>query len=56
MYPTLPCFIHLLLQVLGRNIDKAEDVVFDERKKSVQLTTDHPQTAQEARDDIKGSK
>ena len=39
-------------QVLGKNVDTRKDPVFDERKMSVLLTTDHPLIA--AQDDIKG--
>ena len=45
--------------MLGKNIDREEERLFDERKMSVLLTSDHPLTAdseQTAQEDIKGSK
>ncbi|XP_063687803.1 GTPase-activating protein and VPS9 domain-containing protein 1-like isoform X2 [Bolinopsis microptera] len=44
-------------EVLGKNIDREEERLFDERKMSVLLTSDHPLTAdseQTAQEDIKG--
>ena len=45
--------------MLGKNVDRDEESLFDKRKMSVLLTSDHPLTSnpeQIAQEDIKGRK